>query len=139
RRLPRPRRHAPRVHLVRVGGTGARGVLPCTPGPPGDTRPPDSGYRIGELERVTIQRRKCAGTAAGRSLAGGAFGRRRRLHRRARERARPGLRLRQAARTVDGGLLLCRRSLLLAEDLVLRLAGEQPLELVLVDRLALDQ
>ncbi len=63
----------------------------------------------------------------------------RRLHRRARERPRRRLHDRLLA-----GLGLGRRSLtvgvvLLDEDRVLGLAGEQPLELILVDRLALDQ
>src|SRR5581483_6203907 len=56
--------------------------------------------------------------------------RRRRLGERARQRER--LRLRLRALLALGGRLL-------VEDVLLGLPGEQPLELVLVDRLALDQ
>src|SRR6266480_6549626 len=63
--------------------------------------------------------------------------RRRWLHRRARERERARLRLRQTLRLFSRGLGL--RLLVLGEDLLFRRAGEQSLELVLVDRLPLDQ
>ena len=60
-----------------------------------------------------------------------------RLHRRARERER--LRLRQPLRALGGLRLSGSGWRLLDEDVLLGLAGEQPLELVLVDRLALDE
>src|SRR5918994_3811133 len=60
-----------------------------------------------------------------------------RLHRDTRDRA--GLRFRgRLALGLASGLLLKRR-LLLREDRLLGLAGQQPLELILVDRLAIDQ
>src|SRR5712664_3996092 len=71
-------------------------------------------------------------------LALGAFGRRR-LHGRPGDRERPGLRFGLALLLALGlGLRLGGRGLL-REDRFLVLAGEQTLELVLVDRLALDQ
>src|SRR5438067_5847948 len=69
-------------------------------------------------------------------LALGAFGRRG-LHGRAGERERARLGLGQALRLFSRGLGL--RLLVLGEDLLFRRAGEQSLELVLVDRLPLDQ
>src|SRR6266496_365799 len=63
--------------------------------------------------------------------------RRRRLHRRAGEREWAWLRLRQTLRLVGRGLGL--RLLVLVEDLLFGRAGEQALELILVDRFALDQ
>src|SRR5438034_10449452 len=71
-------------------------------------------------------------------LALGAFGRRR-LHGRPGDRERPGLGLGLALLLGLGlGLRLWRRRLL-REDGALVLAGEQALELILVDRLALDE
>src|SRR5215212_10600509 len=73
---------------------------------------------------------------SGRELTlGGFWGRR--LHGRARQRERPRLRLGLALRLRSR----LRRSsgLLVGEDVFLRLARQQPLELVFVDRLALDQ
>src|SRR5436305_1417460 len=70
-------------------------------------------------------------------LALGAF-RRRGLHGGAWERERPRLRLRRALRLL-ARLVRLRLLFLLGEDLFLGGAGEQPLELILVDRLALDQ
>src|SRR5215218_5837264 len=63
----------------------------------------------------------------------------RRLHRRAGEGARDWLRLRSAAALFGLRFRLCLRRGLVREDAGLVLAGEQPLELVLVDRLALDE
>src|SRR5262249_34235849 len=105
-------------------------------------RPSDSG-RSGGLApgparnaRAIAARQAPAGTCPGglgaRRLA------RRRLHRRARQRERPRLRTRPAPAVLRRLLGRPRRGLL-REDLVLGLAGEEPLELVLVDRLALDQ
>src|SRR3954453_21698120 len=61
----------------------------------------------------------------------------RRLHRGARERER--LRLRDAAALLGLRRLLRRSGLRVGEDVVLRVSREQPNELVLVDRLALDE
>src|SRR5512132_2369156 len=62
----------------------------------------------------------------------------RRLHGRARERAWDRLRLRALA-TLFGGRLGLVRLRFVGEDARLVLAREQPLELILVDRLPLDQ
>src|SRR6266550_8133767 len=73
-----------------------------------------------------------------RYLAFCAFGRRR-LHGRPGDRERPGLRLGLALLLGLGlGLWLDRRRLF-SEDRFLFFAGEQPLELILVDGLALDE
>src|SRR6266496_311313 len=69
-------------------------------------------------------------------LAFSAFGWRR-LHGRAGQRERARLRLREALRLL--GRCLGLRLLFLREDVFLRATREQALELVLVDRLALDQ
>src|SRR3712207_3003469 len=62
----------------------------------------------------------------------------RRLHRRAGERERPRLRLRRALALLVGRRRR-RRGRLLREHRRLVLAREQALELILVDRLALDE
>src|SRR5919198_2192352 len=63
----------------------------------------------------------------------------RRLHGRAGQREGPRLRLRLACLLVRRRGLRSRLRRLLREDRLLGLSGEQPLELLLVDRLALDQ
>src|SRR5438128_12495520 len=78
------------------------------------------------------------GTPAWIGLTLGAFGRRR-LHGRPGDRERPGLRLGLALLLGFGLGLRLRSQGLLREDRFLVLAGEQPLELILVDRLALDE
>src|SRR5215218_1706177 len=67
----------------------------------------------------------------------GRFGRRRRLERPPRLRERPRLRLREALPLLLLGGLRLRN--LVREDRLLPLPGGQPLELILVDRLALDE
>src|SRR5215210_3169671 len=90
-----------------------------------------------ECTPVPAARRSPRGPAQNEALALRGFGRRR-LHGRARQRERP--RLRRAPLLLLGGALVARRRRrLVAEDDLLRLALEQPDELVLVDRLALDQ
>src|SRR5207248_9103235 len=74
----------------------------------------------------------------GEALALRAFGRRR-LHGRARDRERPCLRLRLALLVLRGLRRRFSRRCLIDEDRFLRLPGEQALELVLVDRLPVDQ
>src|SRR5204863_2599206 len=83
------------------------------------------------------RRHRGAGPRQSRRLALGGLGRRR-LHGRARDRERPRLRLRLALLLV-GGLRrrLLRRVVL--EDRLLGLARKQALELLLVDRLTLDE
>src|SRR5215216_1050869 len=85
-------------------------------------------------------RTSCSTSGARRAAGAGRSARLglRRLHRRARQRERTRLRLRAALR-LRLRERLARLLVHFREDLVLRLAREQALELVLVDRLALDQ
>src|SRR5260221_8460957 len=90
-------------------------------------------------ERVTCSARnvdKAANREEERALALGGSGRR--LHRRAREGERARARLALALRLLRGRRRFRNRGFL-GEEHTFVLAGEQPLELVAVDRLTLDE
>src|SRR5436190_363241 len=126
-REPRARRR-PRSRRWAIAFDGARGDMSNAVTGRGLTpaRGTSPAPRGAELRRVAWR------------LALRGLGRRRLGERRARERERPWLRLRPR---LPLGLGLADRAGrdLLREDIVLGRAGEQPVELILVDRLALDE